>query len=115
MADDNVFAALPEEVRQGGGVTDEVGRNARILAQNYEDATHYDLNNPPWGEGDETAKAFEEKYVQPHADLRDALTSLADAITAAGAKTLNSGLDFHGAQNDALDALHTDGGGGGRQ
>jgi hypothetical protein len=111
VADDNIFAALPADVARGGGITDQVGQHAKLLAQSYDDATHYDLNNPPWGEGDETAQAFKEKYVQPHADLRDALTSLADAITAAGAKTLNSGLDFHGAQNDAITALHGDGGG----
>ncbi|WP_329133378.1 hypothetical protein OG552_15745 [Streptomyces sp. NBC_01476] len=111
MADDNVFAALPVEVQRGGGITDQVGQHAKILAQNYDDATHYDLNDPPWGEGDETAETFKAKYVQPHADLRDALHSLADAITTAGAKTLFSGKDFQGAQDDAIDALHHEGGG----
>ncbi|MFC4035934.1 hypothetical protein ACFO3J_31390 [Streptomyces polygonati] len=111
MADDSVFAAIPSEVVAGGGITDQVGQHAKLLAQNYDDATHYDLNDPPWGSGDETAETFKEKYVQPHADLRDALHALADAITEAGAKTLFSGQDFHTAQDDAITAIHEGGGG----
>jgi hypothetical protein len=111
VADDSVFAALPADVARGGGVTDQLAQHAKTLAQNYDDATHYDLNNPPWGEGDETANTFREKYVQPHADLRDALHQLADSITEAGQKTLNSGKGFQGAQDDAIDALHGEGGG----
>lgn len=112
MPDDNVFAALPSEVVAGGGITDEVAQHAQLLAQSYDDATHYDLNNPPWGEGDDTAATFKAKYVQPHADLRDALHMLADSITTAGAKTLTSGKSFHGAQDDAITAIHNEGGGG---
>ncbi|MGW5352697.1 hypothetical protein ACWERV_19580 [Streptomyces sp. NPDC004031] len=110
MADDNVFAAIPDEVRQGGAVTDEVGLAARQLAKAYETYSAFDPNDPPWGRSGETAKAFQEKYVQPHADLRDALDALAQAIVSAATKTVNSGNGFHNAQSDALDALHGDGG-----
>lgn len=110
MADDNVFAAIPGEVRQGGAVTDEVGLAARQLAKAYETYSAFDPNNPPWGRTGDTADAFREKYLQPHADLRDALAALADAITSAATKTVNSGTGFHNAQTDALDALHGDGG-----
>jgi hypothetical protein len=106
MADDNLFAAVPGDVEAGGGVTDEVAQHATALYQAYFDATHYDLNNPPWGSGDDTAETFKEKYVQPHADLRDALGQLADSITEAGKRTLDSGKQFKGAQDDAITALH---------
>ncbi|MBV2354910.1 hypothetical protein KUM39_11115 [Streptomyces sp. J2-1] len=112
MADGNVFAALPGEVVQGGGATDQVGDFAVQLARNWTARTAYDPNdNPPWGDHGDIAVAFAEKYVQPHADLRDALEELAKAIKSAAAHTITSGAQFHGAQSDALDALHRDGGG----
>lgn len=113
MADDNLFAAVPADVQAGGGVTDEVGQHAKQLSSAYEQATYYDLNDPPWGQGDDTAHTFEEKYVQPHADLRDALSSLAEAIGSAAQQTIDSGKGFAGAQDEALSAIHAEGGGHG--
>jgi hypothetical protein len=110
VADDNVFAAIPGDVTQGGGVTDDAALAARELAKAYESDSSFDPNNPPWGKSGDTAKAFQEKYLQPHADLRDALNALAEAITSAATQTINSGKDFHTAQSDAVDALHGDGG-----
>lgn len=116
MADDNVFAAIPSEVQAGGGNTDQVGQEAKRLADAYEEATYVDLNDPPWGHGDDTAHTFEQMYVQPHADLRNAVQSLATAIGSAAQKTLDSGKGFAAAQDDALSAVHAagEGHGGGR-
>jgi hypothetical protein len=110
VADDNIFAAIPEEVVQGGGVTDEAGQLTDRLSKAYETDSYFDPNNPPWGRSGDTAKVFQEKYVQPHAELRDALDALARAVTAAAAHTLNSGKDFHTAQGDAVDAIGGEGG-----
>lgn len=113
MGDGGVFAALPSDVVAGGGVTDEVGKLVTGLSRDYEAASGFDPNNPPWGEGDATAKSFEALYVPAHADLRDTLRSLADAITSAADLTINSGRNFHTAQVDAVNAINTSNGGGG--
>lgn len=112
MADDNLFGALAFQIMAGGGVIDQIGQHARRLAQNYASATRFNPSDPPWGRGDELADAFERKYVKPHAELLDALETLAGALTAAGTMTVNAGKSFQGAQDSALTSIHASAGGG---
>lgn len=114
MADSGLFAADPERITTGGGITDQISTLMLHAADDYATATAWDPQDPPWG-NDDYGNAFAANYVPVHTDLRDAYTAIGNAVMAAGAMTVNSGKSFHGTQGDAIDAIHGSGGGGGRR
>lgn len=114
MSESSIFAAIPGDIAQGAGNTNEVAEYAESLFNSYDEATRWDPNDPPWGIEGDVSNAFHEQYVEAQAQLRDAVQELARAITSAGVQTLNSSKRFAGAQNDATTVIHNEGGGGRR-
>ncbi|HEY5834684.1 hypothetical protein [Streptomyces sp.] len=109
MPGDNLFAANPSDVQRGGKVTDDVSTFIMATAKAFADATSYDPQDPPWGD-DKIGHGFEANYLTPHSQLRDAVTGFAEAVAGAARLTITSGTNFHRAQGDAIDMIHTEGG-----
>jgi hypothetical protein len=110
VPDDKVFAANPSQVQAGGGMTDKISELIAAASRVFESETSFDPQNPPWG-SDPIGDGFAKNYVEPHAQLRDAVTGFARAVTGAARLTLESGKNFQTSQDDALDAIHNEGGG----
>jgi hypothetical protein len=110
MPDDNMFIANPSQVQAGGGMTDEVSQLIERAAKAFASATEFDPQDPPWGD-DQIGHGFAENYVKPHAQLRDALTSFATAVTNAARLTVESGKNFQKTQDGALEHIRQNGGG----
>lgn len=111
MTESPIFAAVPDGITEGAGNTFKVSEYAESMVESFDEGTAYDPNDPPWGKKGEVAEAFEEKYLEAHIQMREALHVLVAAITAAGTQTLNSGRGFSHAQDDAITAIHHEGGG----
>ncbi|MFM9498991.1 hypothetical protein ACKI1Q_35990 [Streptomyces galilaeus] len=109
MADDSSFAALPSSVQQGGGNTDMISRLIEQAAQRFATLTSYDPQDPPWGD-DLIGNEFMKAYAKAHAELREAVTDFAGAVSRAGQLTLDSGTAFEKAQQDNLDTIHREAG-----
>jgi len=106
MADNNLFAAIPALIKQGGNVTDQV---ADYVNSAYNGYNHFyiDWNNPIIGEpGDETVKAIRKVYGPAYNQSVLALGQLRDAIKSASDLTTQSGVNFNVTQQDALDHIN---------
>jgi hypothetical protein len=114
VADGDLFAALPDEVKRGGDATDQVARLVAMFQQGYDALTSWDPAGPPWGR-DQVGKAFEAQYTKPHTALREAMAQLGMALGGAADLTTSSGQDFSRTQDDALDGIHRDTSGDGRR
>ncbi|MFF8593839.1 hypothetical protein ACF061_20795 [Streptomyces sp. NPDC015220] len=108
MAEDQVFAAQPDSVVHGGDVTDRISEILHRLSNDFADRTSWDAGRPPWGVG-QLGTVFAKQYVQPHSELRDAVSALAAAMLGAASKTLTSGLDFSRSQSDAVHTIENNG------
>ncbi|MFI5635351.1 hypothetical protein ACIA8E_39610 [Streptomyces sp. NPDC051664] len=108
MASGDHFGARPADVKSGGGLTDNVGTLALHGAETYAEATRPGPN-PPWGEGDSIAEAFERNYKPASGELREAVLLVAKALHGAADMTVKSGLDFEKASDDATRAISSGG------
>ncbi len=104
MPDSNVFAADPGRIQSGGSATGNVADVTDRAADQFADATAYDMADPPWG-NDTYGKQYVQNYVPIHTMLRDGVRSLAQALESASRLTIDSGKSFSKAQSDNMDNI----------
>ncbi|WP_145968899.1 hypothetical protein [Streptomyces hyaluromycini] len=107
MADDSLFAALPDNIKRGGDLTDQVADIVKNHLSRYGD--HYiDPNDPSIGEPtDETVHAILRDYSPAYNQTVQALGQVNKALLKASELTTASGVDFDRTQQDALDKINS--------
>ncbi|GAA2339856.1 hypothetical protein OKJ48_22550 [Streptomyces kunmingensis] len=108
MADERLFAADPAKLKSGGYNTGDLGEHFKKVVDDFVARTGWNSEDPPWGK-DLIGDTFLASYGEAHTQLRDAMTSFAEAVTKAGDMTTTSGKNFESAQSDSFDAISTEG------
>ncbi|MGW3290756.1 hypothetical protein ACWDR3_39595 [Streptomyces sp. NPDC001002] len=109
MPDGNLFAANPDDIKQGGHITDQL---AEIAANIYKNYNHFYIDwnsdsNPIGERGDPSVDALANNYSPAYNDEVQALGQVIDAIRSASDLTTQSGVNFNLTQQDALDQINS--------
>ncbi|MFF4902720.1 hypothetical protein [Streptomyces sp. NPDC001068] len=105
MADNSLFAADPSRIKAGGDATGQVADATHRAADEFADATAMDPANAPCG-NDMYAVPYLQNYYPMHNLVRDGIRSMARAMEAAAALTVDSGKSFENAQHDNTTAIN---------
>ncbi|MEU1268595.1 hypothetical protein [Streptomyces sp. NPDC005799] len=105
MADENLLVADPSRIKAGGAATDQVADLTDHAAEEYQNATAYDVQDPAWG-NDPYGSAYVQNYLPAHRQMLEGIKSLAKAVAAAGALTTQAGRSLDNAQNSNTEAIN---------